>query len=66
MVINQQGISTISDSLLTNIKRPDIDTSGEMIGQLTKLIKKFDISEVEKLQVQLLLSNEYLIQLRKN
>jgi len=44
-----QGISTISDSLLTNIKRPDIDTSGEMIGQLTKLIKKFDISEVEKL-----------------
>lgn len=44
-----QGISTISDSLLTNIKRPDIDSSGEMIGQLTKLIKKFDISEVEKL-----------------
>lgn len=43
-----QGISTISDSLLSTMKAVKAEEAGEMIVQLTKIMDKFDIKELEE------------------
>ena len=42
-----QGISKISDSLLATMKEVKAEEAGEMITQLTKVMDRFDIKELE-------------------
>lgn len=42
-----QGISKISDSLLSTMKAVKAEEAGEMINQLTKIMDRFDIKELE-------------------
>ena len=42
-----QGISKISDSLLATMKEVKAEEAGEMIAQLTKVMDRFDIKELE-------------------
>ena len=42
-----QGISKISDNLLSTMKAVKAEEAGEMIAQLTKVMDKFDIKELE-------------------
>lgn len=44
------GISKISDSLLSTMKTVNAEEAGEMIQQLTKVMDKFDIKELEELK----------------
>lgn len=45
-----QGISKVSDSLLSTMKTVDAEEAGEMIQQLTKVMDKFDIKELEDIK----------------
>lgn len=45
-----QGISKISDSLLSTMKQVKAEEAGEMIGQLTKVMDRFDIKELEDIK----------------
>lgn len=45
-----QGISKISDSLLSTMKEVKAEEAGEMIGQLTKVMDRFDIKELEDIK----------------
>ena len=45
-----QGISKISDSLLATMKEVKAEEAGEMIGQLTKVMDRFDIKELEDIK----------------
>ena len=45
-----QGISKVSDSLLGTMKAVNAEEAGEMIGQLTKVMDKFDIKELEDIK----------------
>lgn len=53
LVFGQQaseGISKVSDSLLSTMKTVDAEEAGEMIQQLTKVMDKFDIKELEDIK----------------
>lgn len=45
-----EGISKVSDSLLSTMKSVNAEEAGEMIGQLTKVMDKFDIKELEDIK----------------
>ena len=45
-----QGISKISDNLLSTMKAVKAEEAGEMIQQLTKVMDKFDIKELEDIK----------------
>ena len=45
-----EGISKVSDSLLNTMKTVDAEEAGEMIAQLTKVMDKFDIQELEDIK----------------
>ncbi|KAJ50105.1 uncharacterized protein YaaN involved in tellurite resistance [Clostridium tetanomorphum] len=42
-----EGISKVSDSLLSTMKTVNAEEAGEMIKQLTKIMDKFDIKELQ-------------------
>ena len=44
------GISKVSDSLLSTMKAVNAEEAGEMIQQLTKVMDKFDIKELEDIK----------------
>lgn len=44
------GISKVSDNLLSTMKTVDAEEAGEMIQQLTKVMDKFDIKELEDIK----------------
>ena len=44
------GISKVSDSLLATMKSVNAEEAGEMIQQLTKVMDKFDIKELEDIK----------------
>ena len=53
LVFGQQaseGISKVSDSLLGTMKAVNAEEAGEMIQQLTKVMDKFDIKELEEIK----------------
>ena len=53
LVFGQQaseGISKVSDSLLSTMKTVNAEEAGEMIQQLTKVMDKFDIKELEDIK----------------
>ena len=45
-----EGISKVSDSLLGTMKSVNAEEAGEMIQQLTKVMDKFDIKELEDIK----------------
>jgi uncharacterized protein YaaN involved in tellurite resistance len=45
-----EGISKVSDSLLSTMKAVKAEEAGEMIGQLTKVMDKFDIKDLETIK----------------
>ena len=45
-----EGISKVSDSLLGTMKAVNAEEAGEMIQQLTKVMDKFDIKELEEIK----------------
>lgn len=45
-----EGISKVSDSLLSTMKAVDAEEAGEMIKQLTKIMDKFDIKELQDIK----------------
>lgn len=47
-----EGLSKISNELLATTKRPDADKASAMIVQLTKIMDKFDIKEIETLPIE--------------
>ena len=47
-----EGLSKISNELLSTTKRPDADKASAMIVQLTKIMDKFDIKEIETLPIE--------------
>lgn len=47
-----EGLSKISNELLETTKRPDADKASAMIVQLTKIMDKFDIKEIETLPIE--------------
>ena len=47
-----EGLSKISNELLATTKRPDTDKASAMIVQLTKIMDKFDIKEIETLPIE--------------
>ena len=47
-----EGLSKISNELLATTKRPDADKASAMIVQLTKIMEKFDIKEIETLPIE--------------
>lgn len=47
-----EGLSKISNELLATTKRPDADKASAMIIQLTKIMDKFDIKEIETLPIE--------------
>ena len=53
LVFGQQaseGISKVSDNLLSTMKTVNAEEAGEMIQQLTKVMDKFDIKELEDIK----------------
>ena len=47
-----EGLSKISNQLLATTKRPDADNASAMIVQLTKVMDKFDIKEIETMPIE--------------
>ena len=47
-----EGLSKISNQLLATTKRPDADNASAMIIQLTKVMDKFDIKEIETMPIE--------------
>lgn len=45
-----EGISKVSDNLLSTMKSVNAEEAGEMIQQLTKVMDKFDIKELESIK----------------
>lgn len=45
-----EGISKVSDSLLSTMKAVNAEEAGEMIKQLTKIMDKFDIKELQDIK----------------
>lgn len=45
-----EGISKVSDNLLSTMKTVNAEEAGEMIHQLTKVMDKFDIQELEDIK----------------
>lgn len=45
-----EGISKVSDGLLSTMKAVKSEEAGEMIGQLTKIMDRFDIKELEDIK----------------